>query len=81
MGYAFGDRRFDDGDYSCATGCSVCNQIAPDCQDGPNGDKGQYQYKWGQHLRTMNGYEAGSLTRRSDLATQKKRARDRAALG
>ena len=29
MGYAFGDRRFDDGD--CAE-CSVCKQIAPDCQ-------------------------------------------------
>ena len=29
MGYAFGDRRFDDGDN---TDISVCNQIAPDCQ-------------------------------------------------
>ena len=38
MGYAFGDRRFDDGD---CTGCSVCNQIAPDCQDGPHGKKGR----------------------------------------
>ena len=78
MGYAFGDRRFDDGD---CTECSVCNQIAPDCLDGPHGEKGRYKYEWGQHLRKMNGYNAGSLTRRSDFVAQRQQIRNRAALG
>ena len=49
-------------------------------QDGPHGERGKYQYAWGHHLRTMNGYEGGALTRRADFTVQKK-IRDRSALG